>query len=127
MELSKILQDRGEQYGSFYENGTVSQELKEIMRSTDNWAKLLPDQREALEMISHKAARILNGDPDHLDSWSDIAGYAQLVADRLAANDGCPGCAMCDTQGDSEKEIVSQKKVKKALRTLMRAGVIAEL
>jgi hypothetical protein len=34
-------------------------------------------------MICHKIARILNGDPNYADSWVDIAGYAQLVADRL--------------------------------------------
>jgi len=34
-------------------------------------------------MIFSKIARILNGDPNHLDSWTDIAGYATLVADRL--------------------------------------------
>lgn len=42
-----------------------------------------PDQREALEMIAHKIARILNGDPNYADSWHDVAGYATLVADRL--------------------------------------------
>lgn len=42
-----------------------------------------PDQREALEMIAHKIARILNGDPNYADSWVDIAGYAKLIADRL--------------------------------------------
>jgi len=41
------------------------------------------DQAEALDMIFSKIARILNGDPNHLDSWTDIAGYATLVADRL--------------------------------------------
>jgi hypothetical protein len=25
----------------------------------------------------------LTGDPHHVDSWVDIAGYAQLVVDRL--------------------------------------------
>jgi hypothetical protein len=45
--------------------------------------ELMPDQREALEMIAHKIARIVNGDPNYADSWLDIAGYAQLVADRL--------------------------------------------
>jgi hypothetical protein len=34
-------------------------------------------------MIAHKIGRILNGDPNYADSWIDIAGYAQLVADRL--------------------------------------------
>lgn len=42
-----------------------------------------PDQKEALSMIFSKIARILNGDPDHIDSWHDIAGYATLVEDRL--------------------------------------------
>ena len=41
------------------------------------------DQVEALDMIATKIARILNGNPDHVDSWIDIAGYATLVADRL--------------------------------------------
>jgi hypothetical protein len=34
-------------------------------------------------MICHKIGRIVNGDPDYFDSWIDVAGYAQLVADRL--------------------------------------------
>jgi len=41
------------------------------------------DQREALDMICHKIARIVNGNPDYADSWTDIAGYATLVAERL--------------------------------------------
>jgi hypothetical protein len=44
---------------------------------------LADDQQEALDMICHKIGRIINGDPDYADSWHDIAGYAQLVADRL--------------------------------------------
>ena len=44
------------------------------------------DQWEALEMIVHKMARIVNGNPDNADSWLDIAGYAMLVADRLEGN-----------------------------------------
>jgi hypothetical protein len=34
-------------------------------------------------MISHKIARILNGDPCYHDSWHDIVGFAKLVADGL--------------------------------------------
>jgi hypothetical protein len=48
--------------------------------------KLDDDQSEALEMIAHKIARILNGDPNYVDSWLDIAGYATLVAERLNGN-----------------------------------------
>jgi hypothetical protein len=41
------------------------------------------DQWEALEMIASKMSRIVNGNPDKVDNWHDIAGYATLIADRL--------------------------------------------
>ena len=44
------------------------------------------DQWEALEMIVHKIGRIVNGNPDKVDHWVDIAGYAKLIADRLQGN-----------------------------------------
>ena len=80
-DLETILYDRGRKYGKFSRHAQISQALKnEIFR----WqANLIDDQREALEMIAHKIARILNGDPNWADSWRDIAGYAQLVANRL--------------------------------------------
>jgi hypothetical protein len=53
------------------------------MISNGCWYKMRPDQREALEMIANKISRILNGNPDFVDSWEDIAGYAILVAERL--------------------------------------------
>jgi hypothetical protein len=46
--------------------------------------KLSVSQREALEMILHKIARILNGDPNFKDSWTDIIGYARLVERELS-------------------------------------------
>jgi hypothetical protein len=53
------------------------------MREHPGWQRLACDQREAFEMNAHKVGRILNGDPNWPDSWHDIAGYAQLVANRL--------------------------------------------
>jgi len=54
------------------------------MRACPKWKmELLPDHKEALEMIQHKIARILNGDPNYADSWQDIAGYAQLIVKRI--------------------------------------------
>lgn len=38
---------------------------------------------ESLQMINHKIARIINGNENHIDSWQDIAGYAQLVVNIL--------------------------------------------
>ena len=34
-------------------------------------------------MITNKMARIVNGDPNYIDNWHDIAGYATLVEQEL--------------------------------------------
>lgn len=83
MQIQEILQERGDRYGSFIDNATTCQALKKVLHMNDNWLHMNYDQREALDMICHKMARILNGDPNYVDSWADIAGYATLVANRL--------------------------------------------
>lgn len=55
--------------------------MKKTLRRGRNWHALKPYQAEALEMIAHKMARIVNGDPDYADSWRDIQGYAKLGED----------------------------------------------
>lgn len=82
-EISETLAERGKRYGEFPSHARMSQHLKQWMREAPMWNGMSFDQKEALEMIAHKIARILNGDPDYDDSWRDIAGYAQLVANRL--------------------------------------------
>lgn len=81
--LDAVLNERGSRYGSFLKHAVITQRLKAVMADTPNWIALNDDMVEALEMIAHKMGRILNGDPTYADSWVDIAGYAQLVADRL--------------------------------------------
>ncbi len=83
MTIELTLESRAGTYGSFFGVSCLTQDLKSVMRTTDNWNGLSPDQQEALEMIANKIGRILNGDPDYFDSWHDIAGYATLVAMRL--------------------------------------------
>ena len=84
-DINQILTERGERYGKFVNHARISQSLKRLIADQLEARPLLltADQQEALEMICHKIARIINGDPDYADSWTDIAGYAQLVADRL--------------------------------------------
>jgi hypothetical protein len=83
--VDDILDQRGNRYGKFIGHAQISQELKEVIGvHLANRNKMLDyDQLEALDMICHKIARIVNGDPNYSDSWIDIAGYAKLVADRL--------------------------------------------
>ena len=84
-DISSVLAERGTRYGSFENHAKIAQALKLVMANTPKWGTLSPDQAEALEMVAHKVARILNGDPNYADSGVDIAGYATLVADRLGS------------------------------------------
>lgn len=78
-----ILAERGKQYGKFAQHANITQDLKALVYShaAAHHVSLSPSQREALDMILHKIGRIVNGNPNHTDSWDDIAGYAKLEAD----------------------------------------------
>lgn len=84
--LDQTLSDRGAKYGDFRDHAAITQQLKEVVRQAmfaRHAETFTPIHREAIDMILHKIGRILNGDPNYADSWTDIAGYAKLVADRL--------------------------------------------
>lgn len=81
--IADILEARGGRYGSFEDQSKIAQQLKAVMQP--HYHKLAPDMREALDHISVKISRALNGDAEYVDHWRDIEGYAKLVADRLAA------------------------------------------
>lgn len=86
--IEQILSEREVTNGDFFFHSLTSQQLKSIMAEGQNWGELSLLQREALEMIQHKIARILSGNPDIRDHWDDIAGYAQLVAKDCINNGG---------------------------------------
>lgn len=81
-DIQKTLKERGAVHGDFSDNAVIAQQLKTIVRS-NNRDHLSPIMLEALEMITHKIARILSGNAAHKDHWHDIAGYATLVEERL--------------------------------------------
>lgn len=88
MEISKTLKERGDIHGDFTYHARMAQALKGVMYGNcgfSNWAHLNDVQRQALEVIVDKIARILVGNPDFHDHWHDIQGYAKLVEDRLSA------------------------------------------
>jgi hypothetical protein len=83
--VDTTLDARAVDYGKFIEGAEVMQMLKRVVQNAlNNRDKVLAhDQAEAMDMIIHKIGRIVNGNPDVVDHWLDIAGYAQLIADRL--------------------------------------------
>ena len=84
-DVNQVLDTRAGQYGTFANGAALMQAIKRTMseHAQKHGKTFADDQWEALEMIVHKMARIVNGNPDNVDSWLDIAGYAMLVADRL--------------------------------------------
>lgn len=82
-DINETLAQRQQTHGDFETHAFISQNLKVNMYLRDGWNDLSPMQKESLEMIAHKIARILNGNPNTHDHWHDIAGYATLVANEL--------------------------------------------
>ena len=81
--IEEVLNQRQATYGSFTKNAEVSQMLKYFMTQGTNYKQMPVPHREALEMIVHKIARIVNGDPNYIDNWVDIIGYSQLVIEEI--------------------------------------------
>lgn len=73
-----LISKRNKTHGNFNENASLSQSIKDVLKSGKNWSNLTDVQKESLEMIAMKMSRILSGDKDYRDHWDDIMGYAQL-------------------------------------------------
>jgi hypothetical protein len=90
-KVEEILQERGSRYGAFKDHAYICQSFKLLIEEFLDVYKpnrtLPADQKQALDVICDKVARIINGDENYLDNWDDIAGYATLVSKRLQ-NDG---------------------------------------
>jgi hypothetical protein len=81
--VDATLQQRGNRYGEYKDHARITWNIKRAMEDSPNWASLEDYQKEALCMVAHKVARILNGDPNYADNWHDIQGFCKLVEDRL--------------------------------------------
>lgn len=86
MEIEQTLNERGKTHGDFGRVSKLNIELSESFRthSINTWeVDYIEVQMVALNMIFHKLSRIGCGNPDEIDHWRDIAGYATLVAKEL--------------------------------------------
>ena len=76
--MTDILAEKEKTHGPFMITAGVSQELKRALRRFAKWEALSSEQKEALDSICVKLARIVSGNPDEVDHWIDIMGYAKL-------------------------------------------------
>ncbi len=78
-----ILKERQKTHGDYANLALVAQSMKNILRDAPNYVLLSPVQRESLDLIVTKLARIVCGNPDEPDHYIDISGYADLVLFNL--------------------------------------------
>jgi hypothetical protein len=76
---------RAPSHGDYADTARIAQQFKTvIMAGVANRARkglepLTATQRESLDLIATKVARILAGDPAFDDHWKDIEGYARIA------------------------------------------------
>jgi hypothetical protein len=78
--MTDLITERKTTHGPYGLTATVAQEIKDIYR-TYGYSSLTSCQRESLDLIATKIARILVGDSKTRDHWDDIAGYAKIAND----------------------------------------------
>ena len=78
MNVQETLVQRQGTHGEFKHNAAASQALKQCVEDHTG-VTLTPVHLEALHNICQKIARIISANPNHADSWHDIAGYATLA------------------------------------------------
>lgn len=85
-DTNAVLAQRGNSHGKFGDNATFHEYMMAGMqqhREGKGWQTLSARQKLALDVIAQKIARILSGDSDFVDHWTDIEGYAKLVRINL--------------------------------------------
>ena len=86
--IEQTLAERESSHGDYRDHARTAQGIKNVMLSSTKWQSLSDPQKESLDMIAHKVGRILNGDPNFIDSWRDLAGYAMLIVNILQTTEG---------------------------------------
>lgn len=80
----QTIEDREVTHGDYRAQANLAASIKELLRDAKGWKKLDVTQTESLDMIAVKISRILHGDPNAVDHWTDIAGYATLISNLLS-------------------------------------------
>ena len=89
-DINALLAERQKTHGNYVTHALITQDLKRVINHHvgDLDRRLDDDMQETLDMIAHKIGRIIAGNPAEPEHWRDVAGYAQLVANRLEGGNG---------------------------------------
>lgn len=87
MSVDDTITQRETTHGSFVAHAELCQAFKALVRNSSGWDKMASRQQEAVDMILNKISRVCVGDPDFVDHWHDMSGYARLVEKALKPHD----------------------------------------
>jgi len=90
VDINTVLDERGKTHGDFVAQATISQEIKDSLKTGAQYHRMTSAQREVVDMIAHKLSRLVSGNPDFDDHMVDIIGYANLYL-RALKDDGMSG------------------------------------
>ena len=86
-DVKDTLAERETMHGDYRDVAKISQFIKMALKDVCDVGSLSYAQRESLDLIATKMARIVSGDPENIecmiDHWLDIEGYARLVRNIL--------------------------------------------
>lgn len=83
MNTDELLVERGKTHGEYSEHAQVTQAIMRAITAGRRWEELADEVKESLHMIAHKMGRVVTGNPYIKDHFTDIAGYARLVEQRI--------------------------------------------
>jgi hypothetical protein len=82
-QIIELIINRQATHGRYGVQAAMAQKIRGILQDAPNWDRLEPTQKESLHMIVVKISRILCGNPQCIDHWRDVGGYAELVVKEL--------------------------------------------
>lgn len=85
-QTTKILEERGQNYGDYKAVAALSQVLEDAVRKAAQYPNMPAHHKESIKMILQKISRLVNGNFNHKDGWDDIAGYARLISIEIERN-----------------------------------------
>jgi hypothetical protein len=87
----EVLQERGSVYGNFTDGSNLESEIMKLLAGNhfkQHGKPLSELERIFFSKIIMKLSR-LSVTPNHVDSWTDIAGYARLVEQHYEGIQKC--------------------------------------
>ena len=87
-EINKTLAERGSTHGSFKDGAEMQVNILRAMRILPPRSHLSDSQIAVWLAVSGKQSRAVIGNPNFIDNYRDVAGYAELEVDILKNTEG---------------------------------------